>query len=76
MSVHFKFKTARDFDTIAFQGPYISLGELKKAILAKKRLSRSNDMDLEVMNAQTNESMLLISIYLVGLRMTDVDQNL
>jgi len=57
MSIHFKFKSAKDFDTISFQGPFITLGELKKAILAKKRLTRSTDMDLEVVNAQDNEGL-------------------
>lgn len=55
MAIHFKFKSAKDFDTITFQGPFISLGDLKRAIITKKKLTRSTDMDLEVVNAQTSE---------------------
>lgn len=56
MSVHYKFKSARDYDTVTFSGAFISLGELKKAIFAQKRLGKPTDIDLEVTNAQTNES--------------------
>lgn len=55
MSVHFKFKAAKDFDTVSFSGSFISVGELKRAILTKKKMTRSTDFDLEIVNAQTNE---------------------
>lgn len=63
MAVHFKFKSFKDFDTISFDGSFISLGELKRSIIAKKKLGKSNDFDLIITNAQTNEGMLLYMKY-------------
>lgn len=60
MSVHFKFKSSRDYDTVLFEGSCISLGELKRSIIAKKKLGKSNDFDLIITNAQTGEGMLLL----------------
>eukprot|EP01112_Ceratiomyxa_fruticulosa_P015835 TRINITY_DN4713_c0_g1_i1.p1 TRINITY_DN4713_c0_g1~~TRINITY_DN4713_c0_g1_i1.p1 ORF type:complete len:247 (-),score=35.97 TRINITY_DN4713_c0_g1_i1:274-1014(-) len=55
MSVHFKFKAARDYDTVTFEGGFISLADLKKAIVQKKKLGKGNDFDLVVTNAQSQE---------------------
>lgn len=55
MSVHYKFKSALDFDTIAFDGLHISVDDLKKAILHQKRLGKTVDFDLQITNAQTKE---------------------
>eukprot|EP00126_Sphaerothecum_destruens_P010423 Sdes_comp20737_c0_seq1m16587 len=54
-SVHYKFKSSRDYDTITFDGPSISLVELKEAIILQKKLGKAGDLDLQVINAQTNE---------------------
>ena len=55
MSVHYKFKSALDFDTITFDGLHISVNDLKKAITHQKRLGKTSDFDLQITNAQTKE---------------------
>lgn len=58
MSIHYKFKAAKDFDTISFDGAAISLLELKGRIIEAKGLGKAGqtlDFDLAVQNAQTNE---------------------
>ncbi|KAL3876932.1 hypothetical protein ACJMK2_034712 [Sinanodonta woodiana] len=52
--IHFKFKNSLDYDSITFDGLHLSLKDLKKFILQKKRL-KSEDVDLQVINAQTRE---------------------
>lgn len=59
MSVHYKFKSTLDYDTITFDGLHISVADLKKAILQQKRLSKITDFDLQIINAQTKEGKLL-----------------
>ncbi|ELR24543.1 DWNN domain containing protein [Acanthamoeba castellanii str. Neff] len=55
MSVHYKFKSAKDFSTINFDGSYISVGDLKRAIVEQKKLGKSiENFDLQITNAQTN----------------------
>lgn len=66
MSVHYKFKSSKDYDTISFDGSFISLGELKRAIVAQKKLGKSTDFDLEVTNAQTGEGSYSILSSLVS----------
>lgn len=56
MSIHYKFKSAIDYDTITFDGLHISVSDLKKAIVHQKKLGRATDFDLTITNAQTNES--------------------
>ncbi|GMI95661.1 hypothetical protein like AT5G47430 [Hibiscus trionum] len=58
MAVYYKFKSARDFDSIALDGPFISVGTLKERIFESKHLGRGKDFDLVVTNAQTNEEYL------------------
>ncbi|XP_053966531.1 E3 ubiquitin-protein ligase RBBP6 [Anastrepha ludens] len=55
MSVHYKFKSALDFDTVTFDGLNISVGDLKRAIIHQKRLGKVTDFDLQITNAQTKE---------------------
>jgi len=55
MSVHYKFKTSLEFDTITFDGLHISVADLKKAILHQKRIGKTTDFDLQITNAQTKE---------------------
>lgn len=59
MSVHYKFKSALDFDTISFDGLHISVDDLKKAIIHQKRLGKTQDFDLQITNAQTKEGKYL-----------------
>ncbi|XP_022718931.1 E3 ubiquitin ligase PQT3-like isoform X2 [Durio zibethinus] len=58
MAVYYKFKSARDFDSISMDGPFISVGTLKEKIFESKHLGRGTDFDLIVTNAQTNEEYL------------------
>lgn len=55
MSVHYKFKSALDFDTITFDGLHISVADLKKEIKERKKLGKTIDYDLQITNAQTKE---------------------
>lgn len=67
MSVHYKFKSALNSDTVTFDGLHISVGDLKKAIIHQKRLGKTVDFDLQITNAQTKEGLcpfLLVSISL------------
>ncbi|CAK7356347.1 unnamed protein product [Dovyalis caffra] len=58
MAVYYKFKSARDYDSISMDGPFISVGTLKEKIFESKHLGRGTDFDLLVTNAQTNEEYL------------------
>jgi len=55
MSIYYKFKSSKDFDTLNIEGPHIALGKLKQQIITQKKLGKSGDFDLVVTNAQTNE---------------------
>ncbi|KPU76879.1 uncharacterized protein Dana_GF11371, isoform D [Drosophila ananassae] len=55
MSVHYKFKSTLNFDTITFDGLHISVGDLKREIVQQKRLGKVIDFDLQITNAQSKE---------------------
>ncbi|RZC32431.1 E3 ubiquitin-protein ligase RBBP6 [Asbolus verrucosus] len=55
MSVHYKFKSALEYDTVTFDGLHISVKDLKNAIIQQKRIGKNTDFDLQVTNAQTKE---------------------
>ncbi|KAI3468974.1 hypothetical protein Pfo_025637 [Paulownia fortunei] len=58
MAVYYKFKSAKDYDSVAIDGHFISVGHLKEKIFELKHLGRGTDFDLVVTNAQTNEEYL------------------
>ncbi|XP_038687657.1 E3 ubiquitin ligase PARAQUAT TOLERANCE 3 isoform X2 [Tripterygium wilfordii] len=58
MAVYYKFKSAKDYDSVTMDGPFISVGTLKEKIFESKHLGRGTDFDLVVTNAQTNEEYL------------------
>ncbi|GIX75983.1 e3 ubiquitin-protein ligase RBBP6 [Caerostris extrusa] len=67
MSVHYKFKSNLDHDTVTFDGLNISVADLKKSIIQQKRIGKSADFDLQITNAQTkevydNDEMLILKI--------------
>lgn len=62
MSVHYKFKSTLDFDTVSFDGLHISVADLKKAIFHQKRIGKNTDFDLQITNAQTKEGKYHISL--------------
>ncbi|XP_043698314.1 E3 ubiquitin ligase PARAQUAT TOLERANCE 3-like isoform X2 [Telopea speciosissima] len=55
MAVYYKFKSAKDYDSISIDGHFISVANLKEKIFESKHLGRGTDFDLMVSNAQTNE---------------------
>ena len=55
MAVHFKFVSSRDHATVKFDGGFITVADLKRAISAQKKLDRSADTDLLITNAMTGE---------------------
>ncbi|XP_055932173.1 E3 ubiquitin-protein ligase RBBP6-like isoform X2 [Argiope bruennichi] len=55
MSVHYKFKSNLDHDTVTFDGLNISVADLKKSIMQQKKIGKSSDFDLQITNAQTKE---------------------
>lgn len=61
MSVHYKFKSALDYDTVTFDGLHISVGDLKAAISQQKRIGKTSDFDLQITNAQTKEGWYIYS---------------
>lgn len=57
--VFYKFKSAKDFDFVTFDGTGISVFDLKREIIIAKKLGKGVDFDLEICHAQTMESMNL-----------------
>lgn len=55
MAIHFKFRSAVEYDSIDIEGPFISIGALKEKIVEHKNLTRATDFDLLITNAQTSE---------------------
>jgi len=55
MSIHYKFKTALEYDTVTFDGLHIALKDLKKQILHQKKIGKNTDFDLQVTDAQTKK---------------------
>ncbi|KAH7352683.1 hypothetical protein KP509_19G058400 [Ceratopteris richardii] len=55
MAVYFKFKSAKDYDSVSIDGHFISVGNLKDKIVEKKNLGKGTDFDLLISNAQTYE---------------------
>eukprot|EP00736_Rhodelphis_marinus_P013623 Rmarinus@m.9262 len=54
-SIHFKFRTAKEYDTINFEGPGMSLLDLKAEIATKKKLLDGGAFEFKIVNGQTNE---------------------
>lgn len=59
-SIHYKFRSLKDYDTYTFEGAGVPVWELKQEIIAAKKLNRANDFDLIISNAQTNQGNLLL----------------
>lgn len=55
--VHYKFFSKLEYNTVTYDGLYITLSELKKQIMGRERLKASR-CDLEISNAQTGEGEL------------------
>ena len=53
--VYFKFKSALTSDTITFDGVFVSVTDLKRAIVDKKGLGRDSALELLLSNAQSGQ---------------------
>ncbi|XP_020252031.1 E3 ubiquitin ligase PARAQUAT TOLERANCE 3-like [Asparagus officinalis] len=58
MAIYYRFKSAKQFDSIPVEGPFITVSNLKRKVFERKRLERGTDFDLLITNAQTNEEYL------------------
>lgn len=63
MSIHYKFKGSLNFERIPFDGVHISVGDLKKAIFAQKKIDTSTN-DLIITDSQTKEGKFPILTHL------------
>jgi hypothetical protein len=63
MSVHYKFKSSLDYDSVNFDGGFISVADLKKAIVEQKRLGHGTDFDLRFTHVQTNEGVAIVILF-------------
>ncbi|KAI5303632.1 hypothetical protein KEM55_000439 [Ascosphaera atra] len=54
-TVHFKFKSQKDFTRVAFDGTGISVFELKREIITLSKLGDGSDFELAIYNADTGE---------------------
>uniref|UniRef100_A0A3B5AVL2 DWNN domain-containing protein n=1 Tax=Stegastes partitus TaxID=144197 RepID=A0A3B5AVL2_9TELE len=52
--IHYKFSSKLSYDTVVFDGPHITLDELKRRIMGREKL-RAADCDLQITNAQNKE---------------------
>ncbi|XP_051243076.1 E3 ubiquitin-protein ligase RBBP6 [Dicentrarchus labrax] len=52
--VHYKFSSKLSYDTVVFDGPHVTLRDLKRQIMGREKL-RSGDCDLQITSAQTKE---------------------
>ena len=53
--VHYKFKSALTSSAISFDGAFIPVADLKRAIVERSGLMEGSDCDLRITNAQTQE---------------------
>ena len=53
--IHYKFRNNSKHDTIQFDGSYITVGEIKQAILNQTKMGKAPDFALQIINAQTHE---------------------
>ncbi len=53
--VYFKFASSNTYDSVPCEGLYLTVAELKKEILAAKKLGKKMNSDLRVINEQTKE---------------------
>ena len=53
--VHYKFKSQKNYDTVTFDGVYISVANLKQLIAEKKGLDKEGTAELLLTNASDNQ---------------------
>ncbi|XP_057716747.1 E3 ubiquitin-protein ligase RBBP6 isoform X2 [Corythoichthys intestinalis] len=52
--IHYKFSSKLSYATVVFDGPQVTLTDLKEQIMGREKL-RAGDCDLQITNAQTKE---------------------
>ncbi|XP_061604854.1 E3 ubiquitin-protein ligase RBBP6 isoform X2 [Phyllopteryx taeniolatus] len=52
--IHYKFSSKLSYATVVFDGPHVTLTDLKEQIMGRERL-RAGDCDLQITDAQTKE---------------------
>jgi hypothetical protein len=57
-SIHYRFRSSSEYETITFDGPSITVDELREAIMESKKMAKSPSHTLEITNAQTKEGKL------------------
>jgi E3 ubiquitin-protein ligase RBBP6 len=55
MAVHFKFKSSKAFESVTFDGPFISVANLKEMIIDKKKLRNGTDYDIKLSKPENDE---------------------
>lgn len=61
--VHYKFKSAVNFETVTFDGMHISVADLKKAIIQQKKMGKlMENFDLQLTKPQSTDGSSLISL--------------
>jgi len=56
MAVYYRFKSAKDYELLRLEGPFISIQDLKTKIFESKYLSKlGTDIDLVISNAQSGQ---------------------
>lgn len=53
-TIHYKFRSAKEYDSYRFEGSGIPVWQLKAEIIESKKLEKSTDFDLVITNAQMN----------------------
>jgi hypothetical protein len=51
--IHFKFKSSTSYDSVGFDGAFVSVGELKVLIAEKKGLSKDATSELLLSDPRT-----------------------
>jgi len=54
-TIRFKFKSAKDFEVVTFNGMGLRLFDLKRRVVEKRQMNKGLDFELQVTNAQTEE---------------------
>ena len=54
-SIHYRFRSSSEYETITFDGPSITVSDLREAIMLQKKIAKSPGHTLDITNAQTKE---------------------
>lgn len=54
--IRFKLKSSLEYDKVTFDGLQISVSDLRKKIMAQKKLGITDNFTLQIMDAQSKKS--------------------